>query len=110
MRDANDYEVLVLADNTGDVAITVPAGVAMAGTKTNMVSNTLMLPYDHAPTVVLAAAATTAMTDPFTVTATFSEAVTGLEAAEIEITNATVILRALARPTPDHHAYCRWRC
>ncbi len=91
MTNASTYEVSALADNSGDVAITVPAGAVMAGTKTNMASNTLRLPYDHAPPVVLAAAATS-MTSPFTVTATFSEAVTGFAVDDITIS------RKLLRP------------
>jgi len=53
-------------------------------------------PDNEAPTVSLSSTTTTLTgTDPFTVTATFSEDVTGFEEADVTVTNGSVVLGSL---------------
>lgn len=89
------YNVIITPDGSGDVEITVPAAAAKDRSgNNNTVSETQRITYDAlVPTVTLSDAPVTVNSVvPFTVTATFSEDVTGFEdlAGDVTLTNASV--------------------
>jgi len=84
------YQVTITPTNGTTAAISLPANSATdSAGNFNTVSNTLSLTYDStAPSVTL----TSSVTSPtnsgaYTITATFSEAVTGVSAADFTVTN-----------------------
>ncbi|MFP6791402.1 MAG: Ig-like domain-containing protein [Thalassolituus sp.] len=84
------YTVLVTPTTDGTVTLDVVNAVAVdvAGNSNNAAGQ-LVVTYDAtAPTVALTTAATL-VNEPFTVTATFSEMVTGVELADFVVTNGT---------------------
>ncbi|MCA6126785.1 beta strand repeat-containing protein [Thalassolituus oleivorans] len=84
------YTVLVTPTTDGTVTLDVVNAVAVdvAGNSNNAAGQ-LVVTYDAtAPTVALTTAATL-VNEPFTVTATFSETVTGVELADFVVTNGT---------------------
>ncbi|MGH0001280.1 Ig-like domain-containing protein, partial [Pseudovibrio ascidiaceicola] len=92
----SNYTVEITPDGTGDVTIMVPAEVA-AGTDSNSnfnrESSTSTVTYDFSPTVTLSSVPSGVnSTNPFDVTVTFSEDVTGFSdtATDLSITNGSV--------------------
>ncbi|WP_370343126.1 Ig-like domain-containing protein, partial [Pararhodobacter marinus] len=87
------YEITLTPAGDGTLSVQVPADVAEdAATNGNTASNTVEATYDGtAPTVSLSA-----LTGPvggvYTTTATFSEAVTGLDASDLTLVNASATL------------------
>lgn len=92
--DGRSFQVNVTPDMQGDITLHVPAGVAQdAGGTASLASALVVVPVDQPghPTVVLSGAPVTrSNNDPFVVTARFSEAVTGFDASDMAVTNATV--------------------
>jgi hypothetical protein len=77
---------------SGTLSLSIPEAVVFAksGSK-NKASNKLTLTIDlSAPQVTLSSSATTSVSAPFLVTASFSEIVTGFEASDLSLTNGTV--------------------
>ena len=87
------YTITLTPSGDGAISVQIPADVAEdAATNGNTASNSVSATYDGtAPTVTLAA-----LTGPvagiYTTTATFSEAVTGLDAADLTLVNASATL------------------
>ena len=77
--------------SAGTVSVQIPAGVAQNSSNIgNAASNTLSRTYDNvAPTVSLTTSAPNPTNSAFTVTATFSESVTGLVLGGITVTGGT---------------------
>ncbi len=91
-----DYILTVTPDGNGDVSLSIPAAAAQdtAGND-NLASAVLTVSYDDtAPTVTLSGGPTSvSTTDPFEVTATFSKAVAGFSASDVDVSHATVSMR-----------------
>ena len=86
------YTFSVAPSAQGAVTIQIPASSATdSAGNTNLVSNTLTLTYDSiAPTVTLTSTASDPTNvSPIAVTATFSEAVTGLTLSDFTVSNGT---------------------
>jgi len=89
--DRAAYMATVTPTGDGRVQVALPAGKTtdLAG-NTNIASNLLETTYDATrPRVVLSSDAPAAVNVPFTVTFTFSEAVTGFDVSDLRMTNAT---------------------
>ncbi len=86
------YTMTVTPTADGLVSITLPANMASdAATNGNTASNTVTRTYDGTrPTVVLSSSAPNPLNTSFSVTAVFSEAVTGLTIADFAMVNGTV--------------------
>ncbi|CAG0957191.1 Serine-aspartate repeat-containing protein D [Methanosarcinales archaeon] len=88
------YTFNVTPTNGANIAVTidVPAGVAQdAATNSNTASNTLLYTSDTvSPSVVLSSPTPNPTNGLISVTATFSESVTGFDSTEILVTNGTV--------------------
>lgn len=86
------YSFLVTPTALGPVSISVPAGAANdAAGLGNLASNVLsVLHADTTPPTVALSTPTSSVSAPFAVTATFSEEVTGLQAAEFSVTNGSI--------------------
>jgi hypothetical protein len=85
------FQVAPAADGKIEISIGASAADDTAGNG-SLASNTLVRVYDGtAPTVALATPATPATKAPFTVTATFSEPVTGLVVGDITTTNGATV-------------------
>ncbi len=90
-RGAN-YVLTITPNGNGDIEITIPKDVAVDGADNgNTASELVSVTYDAAaPTVTLAGPDTLSNLEPFAVTLTFSEDVTGLEMPDIEVINGVV--------------------
>ncbi len=91
--DGTVYTFTVTPTGEEEVSVNVGAGVAQdaAGNPSSAASSALTRSFDvSAPMVSLTSEASAAVNAPFTVTATFSEAVTGFETSDITITNASI--------------------
>ena len=90
--DIPDLDGTVTLSVSSGHDITDVAGLALASTSpTGTQENTYTLANDvTSPSVVLSAAATTAVSAPFTVAVTFDEAVNGLTTGDFVVTNATL--------------------
>ncbi|MGF1456602.1 MAG: Ig-like domain-containing protein [Alphaproteobacteria bacterium] len=91
--DDTVFEVTIDPTTDGDVNVAVPADVAQDGEGTNNLAATpFVVAVDAtAPTAVLTTASTVLPdTDPFDLTVTFSEAVSGFEAGDLTVGNGTV--------------------
>src|SRR5207342_1592904 len=87
------YTFTVTATGQGTVTVNVPAAAAAdAATNPNTASNTLSWIYDSvAPSVVLSGGATgSTNVAAHSVTATFSESVTGFTAGDVVVSNGTI--------------------
>lgn len=86
------YTFSVTPSAPGTVTVAVGANVAVdAAGNGNTAATTLTRTYDNAaPTVVLATAAPASTNAAYSVTATFSKAVTGFAAVDLNVTNGTV--------------------
>ncbi len=86
------YSFLMAPISNNSVTVLVAAGSAQdAAGNTNSVSNTLSRTYDAIqPTVTLTSATTSPTNGAISVTATFSEIVTGFDATDVTVTNANV--------------------
>ncbi|MGV0035765.1 MAG: Ig-like domain-containing protein, partial [Candidatus Azotimanducaceae bacterium WSBS_2022_MAG_OTU7] len=89
-----NYVLTITPDGMGDIEITIPADVAVdAAGNNNAAFDLVSVTYVAdaiAPTVTLAGPDTLSNLEPFAVTLTFSEVVTGLEVADIEVANGAV--------------------
>ncbi len=83
------YSVKVTTAGTGEVSLSIPAGVAEdAAGNTNVASDALIIKVDvDAPTLEITTASNL-VTGPFVASFTFSEDVTGFEESDIAFTNA----------------------
>ncbi len=90
-RGAN-YVLTITPDDDGDIEIIILKDAVLdIADNGNDASNLVRVTYDAiAPTVTLAGPDTLSNLEPFAVTATFSEVVTGFEVADIEVTNGAV--------------------
>src|SRR5690606_6792244 len=88
--DVYTFTVTPAAD--GAVSVSVAAGVAAAAARNgDSASNSIDTTFDGvAPTVALSSSVATFTKDAFSVTATFSENVTGFDAGDISVTNAAI--------------------
>ncbi len=86
------FDVTPTVDTQGTVTVDILADVAVDGVnQSNAASNQLSFAYDvAAPTVALATSATGTLTDSFSVTATFSESVTGFVVDDVTVVNGAV--------------------
>jgi hypothetical protein len=87
------FDVVVVATADTQIDVQVPAGVCVDSLgKANEASNlvSVLYIYTPAPTVVLTAGVTTTSERSIPVTATFSEAVSGFDAADLAVLGATV--------------------
>ncbi|WP_139103077.1 Ig-like domain-containing protein [Pararhodobacter sp. CCB-MM2] len=87
------YTITLTPDGDGVLSVQIPADVAMdAASNGNAASNLVTTTFDGtAPTVVLSAL-TGPVAGVYTTTATFSEAVTGLDAADLTLVNASATI------------------
>ncbi len=85
------YTVLVTPTADGLVTIDMPAAAAIdTATNTSTVASQISTTYDGTdPTVVLSTPAANPTNAPFTVTATFSEPVTGVTVSDFNVVNGT---------------------
>ncbi len=84
------YTFNITPTGQGAVSVSVASGVAHdVALNTNLVSNTLSTTYDTGPPTLVLTTATTSPTNttPFSVTATFSEDVTGFTVDDVSVTN-----------------------
>ncbi|MFV0360709.1 Ig-like domain-containing protein [Tropicimonas sp.] len=98
----SEYTIVIAPNGNGDVEISVPAGAAQDdGGNDTAASNTVTVraddggtdPQGEGATVILSGAPTTLTgTAPFSITATFSEGVTGFDdpAGDVTVTNGSV--------------------
>ncbi|GLQ24267.1 hypothetical protein GCM10007853_21410 [Algimonas ampicilliniresistens] len=87
-----EFTVTITPDGNGDVSVNLPANVAfdLAGNGNEAFNAVIEVSFDViAPSLVLSTA-TSDVTGPFTVTATFLEAVTGFTADDIVIENGSL--------------------
>lgn len=102
------YTLSVTPNNVGDISINLPANAAAddAGNGNTALAAPLAVTVDTTPPSVTATAPVATSNDPFDVTFTVSEDVTGLVAADFTVTNGTMILTGgpqifIATVTPD---------
>ena len=91
------YTATITPTTDGDMILQVPAGVAAdIGSNTNIASDPHTVSVDVPPTVVISNVPTDTQSEAFDITITFSENVTGFEAADISLTgDATATLTTL---------------
>lgn len=89
--DEHTYTALITPASQGSVSVSVPANKAIdAAGNNNTASNTLNRTFDDAgPTVAISTTAASPVNQPFTVRLDFSEAVSGLIATDLNVTNGT---------------------
>lgn len=85
------YTALITPTTDGEVVVSVPVDVAIdAATNGNGASTILSLTYDVTlPTVVLSTTAPGAVNQPYLVTLTYSEDVTGFDISDVMVTNGS---------------------
>ena len=90
------YTATITPQTDGDINIQVPAAVAQYFDKDNVASPEHTVSVDVPPTVVISNVPTDTQSEAFNITITFSENVTGFEAADISLTgDATATLTTL---------------
>ncbi|CAK9013043.1 Outer membrane autotransporter barrel domain, partial [Durusdinium trenchii] len=89
MTSASVYTATITPAADGDVVVSIPAGAAQdAASNASLAATPVSIAFDGtAPTVALTSAATDPVSGAFSVTATFSEDVTGFELAEFTVGN-----------------------
>jgi len=82
----------IITPAPGSVTVSVPAGAARDATaQANLASNVLTVAHgDTTPPTVALSTPSTSVTGPFVVTALFSQAVSGLQAADFTVTNGSL--------------------
>ena len=101
------YTATITPTTDGDVILQVLAGVAAdTGSNTNTASDPHTVSVDVPPTVVISNVPTDTQSEAFDITITFSENVTGFEAADISLTgDATATVTALTTLTGSGAVY-----
>ena len=86
------YNFTVTPNASGAVTVNVPAATAtdIAGNNNTAATQLTRTADITAPTVALTSASPTTTNTPFSVTATFSESVTGFIASDVNLTNSTI--------------------